>query len=137
MRACVCVSQIRLCLLVKDYIRAHIIAKKIDRAAITDKSLQTLKIKFYKLLIEYHTHENQTLDLCRRVHTLRRTIPRRWEAASAREAETGCGEGGGPQRWQRWQRWQAAGTPTFALRGVFALCCAAAGISWPSWRLRR
>mmetsp|Transcript_34941 Transcript_34941/g.43174 ORF Transcript_34941/g.43174 Transcript_34941/m.43174 type:complete len:478 (-) Transcript_34941:235-1668(-) len=56
-------EQVRLCLLVKDYIRANIIAKKVDRAKL--EQLEDAKITFYGHLIEYYTHMKDPLELAR------------------------------------------------------------------------
>mmetsp|Transcript_10939 Transcript_10939/g.12503 ORF Transcript_10939/g.12503 Transcript_10939/m.12503 type:complete len:478 (-) Transcript_10939:1149-2582(-) len=56
-------DQVRLCLLVKDYIRANIIAKKVDRAKL--EQLEDAKITFYGHLIEYYSHEKNPLELAR------------------------------------------------------------------------
>uniref|UniRef100_A0A7S2RMQ9 PCI domain-containing protein n=1 Tax=Mucochytrium quahogii TaxID=96639 RepID=A0A7S2RMQ9_9STRA len=58
-------EQIRLCLEKKDFIRAYIIAKKVNRKQLEEEELETLKIRFYRLLIQYHTHEKQPLELAR------------------------------------------------------------------------
>ena len=85
-------EQMRLCLLKKDYIRASIIAKKIDPKHLLDEvsveglylsitiscvgwmyssivfcvsfqDIQELKLKYYALMTEFHTYNNDTLAL--------------------------------------------------------------------------
>jgi 26S proteasome regulatory subunit N5 len=58
-------EQVRLTLAKKDYVRANILAKKILRRTLEEKDFQDCKLKFYHLMIEYDTHENNTLELCR------------------------------------------------------------------------
>ncbi|EEY63841.1 26S proteasome non-ATPase regulatory subunit 12, putative [Phytophthora infestans T30-4] len=58
-------EQVRLTLAKKDYVRANILAKKILRRTLEEKNFQECKLKFYHLMIEYDTHENNTLELCR------------------------------------------------------------------------
>ncbi|RLN53009.1 hypothetical protein BBJ29_003003 [Phytophthora kernoviae] len=58
-------EQVRLTLAKKDFVRANILAKKILRRTLEEKNFQECKLKFYHLMIEYDTHENNTLELCR------------------------------------------------------------------------
>lgn len=64
-KTCLILEQIRLCLLVKDYIRAQIISKKINRKFFDDDEVQQLKLKFYQLMIEIDQHNQKYLDICR------------------------------------------------------------------------
>jgi len=56
-------EQMRLCLENKDYIRAQIISNKINRKMLQDEDMQDLKLRFYNLLIQYHSHEGQFLEI--------------------------------------------------------------------------
>ncbi|KAE9341990.1 26S proteasome non-ATPase regulatory subunit 12 [Phytophthora fragariae] len=58
-------EQVRLTLAKKDFVRANILAKKILRRTLEEKDFQECKLKFYHLMIEYDTHENNTLELYR------------------------------------------------------------------------
>lgn len=58
-------EQVRLTLLKKDYIRSYILSKKILRRTLEEEGFESCKLKFYKLMIEYHVHENDTTELCR------------------------------------------------------------------------
>ena len=49
------VEQLRLCLAVSDYIRANMIANKVDRVKL--EAHEDLKVRFYRHLIEYYRHE--------------------------------------------------------------------------------
>eukprot|EP00591_Stephanopyxis_turris_P000414 CAMPEP_0195525192 /NCGR_PEP_ID=MMETSP0794_2-20130614/25494_1 /TAXON_ID=515487 /ORGANISM="Stephanopyxis turris, Strain CCMP 815" /LENGTH=484 /DNA_ID=CAMNT_0040655589 /DNA_START=107 /DNA_END=1561 /DNA_ORIENTATION=+ len=57
-------EQIRLCLVNKDFIRASIVAKKVDRKVIREEDFQTIKLKYYELMVEFYVHKNDTLKLC-------------------------------------------------------------------------
>ncbi|KAF1330820.1 26s proteasome non-atpase regulatory subunit 12, partial [Globisporangium splendens] len=58
-------EQVRLTLAKKDFVRAFILSKKILRRTLEEAGFQECKLKFYSLMIEYDTHENNTLELCR------------------------------------------------------------------------
>ncbi|OQR82158.1 26S proteasome non-ATPase regulatory subunit 12, partial [Thraustotheca clavata] len=58
-------EQVRLTLAKKDYVRAFILSKKILRRVLEEENFEAVKIKFYRLMIEYDTHENNPLELCR------------------------------------------------------------------------
>ncbi|EQC41159.1 hypothetical protein SDRG_01137 [Saprolegnia diclina VS20] len=58
-------EQVRLTLAKKDYVRAFILSKKILRRVLEEDKFEAVKIKFYHLMIEYDTHENNPLELCR------------------------------------------------------------------------
>mmetsp|Transcript_10211 Transcript_10211/g.20003 ORF Transcript_10211/g.20003 Transcript_10211/m.20003 type:complete len:467 (+) Transcript_10211:594-1994(+) len=58
-------EQVRLCLDKKDFVRALIIAKKVNRKTIEEGDLEDIKVRFYKLLIRYYSHEKDPLELAR------------------------------------------------------------------------
>uniref|UniRef100_A0AAV1UVZ1 PCI domain-containing protein n=1 Tax=Peronospora matthiolae TaxID=2874970 RepID=A0AAV1UVZ1_9STRA len=58
-------EQVRLTLAKKDFVRANILAKKILRRTLEEPGFEACKLKFYHLMIEYDTHENDTLELGR------------------------------------------------------------------------
>lgn len=58
-------EQIRLCMAKKDFIRAFIISKKVNRQQLDDLVLEDLKIRFFRLLIEYYSHEKDSLELAK------------------------------------------------------------------------
>eukprot|EP01112_Ceratiomyxa_fruticulosa_P021673 TRINITY_DN7706_c0_g6_i1.p1 TRINITY_DN7706_c0_g6~~TRINITY_DN7706_c0_g6_i1.p1 ORF type:complete len:425 (+),score=93.96 TRINITY_DN7706_c0_g6_i1:170-1444(+) len=58
-------EQVRLVLDNHDYIRAQIISNKISRKALTDESLQDLKLRFYSEMIRYYRHSNNFLEVTR------------------------------------------------------------------------
>eukprot|EP00750_Incisomonas_marina_P015413 INCI18235.1.p1 GENE.INCI18235.1~~INCI18235.1.p1 ORF type:complete len:491 (-),score=115.50 INCI18235.1:184-1656(-) len=57
-------EQVRLCLVNKDFIRASIVAKKVDRKVIRADDFQTIKLKYYDLMVKFYLHKNDTLQLC-------------------------------------------------------------------------
>jgi 26S proteasome regulatory subunit N5 len=58
-------EQTRLCLDCKDFIRAKIIANKVSLPALQKTEHQDLKIAYHRLLIRYHTHQKDFLEVCR------------------------------------------------------------------------
>jgi len=64
-------EQMRLCLAIKDFIRAQIISKKISTRFFENDKFQELKLKYYGYMIELGEHEADYLDICknyRQVH---------------------------------------------------------------------
>ncbi|CAM9289227.1 unnamed protein product [Scytosiphon promiscuus] len=76
-------EQIRLTLAKKDFVRALIQSRKINRKVLLDDDMQDIKVRFYKLMIEYDTHEKATFDLCQDYHSI-------YDTPSVRDGE---GEG--------------------------------------------
>ncbi|XP_043479621.1 26S proteasome non-ATPase regulatory subunit 12 [Leptopilina heterotoma] len=67
-KASLILEQMRLCLMKKDFIRTQIIAKKINIKFFEDENneeSQTLKLKYYDLMMELARHEGWHLELCR------------------------------------------------------------------------
>lgn len=58
-------EQVRLVLKKQDFVRGKIIANKVDKKAMEDPELEDLKIKYFELLITYHTHERDALELAK------------------------------------------------------------------------
>lgn len=58
-------EQMRLTLDAHDFVRAVIISRKITTRSLQDKEHQDLKIRYYNLLIRYHTHKKDYLEICR------------------------------------------------------------------------
>jgi len=59
-------EQIRYCLAIKDFIRAHIISKKISKKFFDgEEDVQQLKLKYYQLMIEIDQHNAKYLDICK------------------------------------------------------------------------
>ncbi|CAL8141397.1 unnamed protein product [Orchesella dallaii] len=60
-------EQMRLCLAKQDYIRTQIISKKINVKFFdsSEQEIQSLKSKFYKLMIQLDQHDGNFLSICR------------------------------------------------------------------------
>jgi len=63
-------EQVRLCLDTKDYMRAWILAKKINLKHLEDASLDDIKVRYYKLVIRYHMHSKDSFELFRAYQAL-------------------------------------------------------------------
>lgn len=66
-------EQIRLCILKKDMVRAHIVSKKVTRSSLEENEHQDLKLRFYKLMIEYHLAEKDAFELAQDFHNIYQT----------------------------------------------------------------
>ncbi|XP_076634658.1 regulatory particle non-ATPase 5 [Colletes latitarsis] len=68
-KASLILEQMRLCLAKQDFMRTQIIAKKINVKFFKDENdkeeAQTLKLKYYDLMMELARHEGWHLELCR------------------------------------------------------------------------
>lgn len=67
-KASLILEQMRLCLAKRDFMRTQIIAKKINVKFFNDENdeeTQTLKLKYYDLMMELARHEGWHLELCR------------------------------------------------------------------------
>jgi 26S proteasome regulatory subunit N5 len=64
-KAAFLLDQMRLCLAKKDYVRAEIVANKINTKTLNDEKFQDLKLKHYSQMIEYHMQYNHYLDICK------------------------------------------------------------------------
>ena len=58
-------EQVRLCLAKRDYVRAFILSKKVNRKVLDEPNLEEHKIRFYRLLIKYFTHEEDAFELAK------------------------------------------------------------------------
>jgi 26S proteasome regulatory subunit N5 len=63
-------EQMRLVLDNNDFVRAQLISKKITTRSLSDASHQDLKVRYYKLMIRYYTHEQNYLEICRCWHAI-------------------------------------------------------------------
>lgn len=85
-------EQIRLCLAKKDYVRAEIVANKVNTKTLAEKEYQDLKLKFYNLMIEYHSHFDNYLDICKAYREILHTPSvqedrKQWEQALVRTTQ--------------------------------------------------
>ena len=58
-------EQVRLCLAVEDYIRAHIQIKKIQPKVFADVELDDLKLRYYGMIVRYHVHSANWMEVFR------------------------------------------------------------------------
>ena len=56
-------EQMRLTLAKGDDVRAYILSKKVQRKTLGEDDYQDLKVRFYRLMIEYHTREREPFEL--------------------------------------------------------------------------
>merc|ERR1711871_410932 len=66
-------EQIRLTLAKKDWVRAYITAKKVNRKHLAEDDMQDLKLRFFGLLIEYHIQEKDAFELAQDFHAIYQT----------------------------------------------------------------
>lgn len=86
-------EQIRLTLAKKDFIRTYIIAKKVTKKLLEgeDPALQALKLKFYRLMIEYHSlAEKEAFEIAQHYHSIYNTPVVRAEESEWRAALSAC-----------------------------------------------
>ena len=84
-------EQMRLTLLKRDYVRAYIVSNKVKRSMLDEEGMSELKIKFYVLLSQYHSHERDALELAKCFHAIYAT------ASAAAAAST---DGGDDTKWK-------------------------------------
>lgn len=82
-------EQIRLCLAKRDYVRTEIIAKKIDVKMLKEKEYVEEKLRYYRLMIQYHLHFGQYYPIAQAYHAIYNT-----------PAQAGAGAGGEGQKGQ-------------------------------------
>ncbi|KAJ1986742.1 proteasome regulatory particle subunit [Dimargaris cristalligena] len=58
-------EQVRLCLAKKDYIRAGIISRKVSTKFFSEPEQQDLKLRYYRLMIEIASHDEDFLAVCK------------------------------------------------------------------------
>ena len=63
-------EQMRLTLLKRDYVRAHIVSNKVKRAVLDEGGMAELKVKFYGLLTDYYRHEREAFELAKCYHAI-------------------------------------------------------------------
>lgn len=63
-------EQMRLTLLRRDYVRAHIVSDKVKRAVLDEGGMAELRVKFYGLLADYHMHEREAFELAKCYHAI-------------------------------------------------------------------
>ncbi|KYR01580.1 26S proteasome non-ATPase regulatory subunit 12 [Tieghemostelium lacteum] len=59
------IDQMRICMNNKDFIRAQLIANKVNRKTLGEEDMGDLKIQFYEQLIRYYTNSSDYLEITR------------------------------------------------------------------------
>jgi len=67
-------EQIRLTLEKKDYVRAHIVANKVNRKVLGEEGMEDEKVRFFTLMLEYHQHQEDAFELAKDYHQIYSTI---------------------------------------------------------------
>jgi len=83
-------EQIRLNLLRKDFIRALIQSRKMNRKIIEDSEFEGVKICFYRMMIEYHTQERDAWEISLCYFKLYEVAERQGNQEDAVDALQGC-----------------------------------------------
>eukprot|EP00557_Chaetoceros_sp_GSL56_P013635 CAMPEP_0176478302 /NCGR_PEP_ID=MMETSP0200_2-20121128/1113_1 /TAXON_ID=947934 /ORGANISM="Chaetoceros sp., Strain GSL56" /LENGTH=459 /DNA_ID=CAMNT_0017874229 /DNA_START=84 /DNA_END=1463 /DNA_ORIENTATION=+ len=63
-------EQMRLTLAKNDYVRAAIVGNKINRKALLEEGMEDYKIRFFTLMIQYHSHEKDSFELAKDYHSI-------------------------------------------------------------------
>jgi 26S proteasome regulatory subunit N5 len=79
-------DQVRLMLAKGDRVRAYILSKKVQRKTLEEDDLQDLKVRFYKLMSEYHVLEDAPFDLAQNFWSIFNTKTVQDDEASWRDA---------------------------------------------------
>ena len=79
-------EQMRLTLGKKDYVRAAIVAGKINKKAINEEGMEDHKIKYCTLMTEYHRHEKDAFELAKDCHSIYSTSIVQADESQWREA---------------------------------------------------
>ena len=58
-------EQVRLCLDTDEFVRAQIMARKINIKVFKSDEIEDLKLRFYKLIVRYHLHEHTWMEIFR------------------------------------------------------------------------
>jgi len=66
-------EQLRLTLAKADYVRAVINSRKINRKILEEEGMEEIKVRFYRLMIQYDMHENQPFELSQHYHAIYNT----------------------------------------------------------------
>ena len=79
-------DQVRLMIAKGDRVRAYILSKKVQRKVLDEEDLQDLKVRFYKLMSEYHVLEDAPYDLAQNFWAIFNTKTVQEDDASWRDA---------------------------------------------------
>jgi len=79
-------EQFRLCIAKLDYIRAEIVAKKINAKTLAKEDMQPLKLRYYDLMVQYDLHSGRYFEVCHSYREIYNTPivqaePAQWQPA--------------------------------------------------------
>lgn len=57
--------QVRLCLDTQEFVRANIMSKKINTKVFKDTEIEDLKLRFYTMIVRYHTDSHNWMEIFR------------------------------------------------------------------------
>lgn len=84
-------DQIRLNLLVKDYIRTTIHSRKVNLKTIEEEGFESIKVRFYTMMVELHTIQKDPWEACQAYYKIAETVlkdPADIEADTARRSRS-------------------------------------------------
>lgn len=76
-------EQLRLLLSLKDYVRFHIISKKVNKKILDEKGMEENKIRFLKYMIEYHDHGKDYMEVALSYKTMAEVMGQTMEGINA------------------------------------------------------
>eukprot|EP00596_Hydrurales_sp_CCMP1899_P003999 CAMPEP_0119033624 /NCGR_PEP_ID=MMETSP1177-20130426/675_1 /TAXON_ID=2985 /ORGANISM="Ochromonas sp, Strain CCMP1899" /LENGTH=444 /DNA_ID=CAMNT_0006990509 /DNA_START=103 /DNA_END=1434 /DNA_ORIENTATION=+ len=79
-------QQIRLNLLKKDYVRALIQSRKMNRKVLEEEGMDEIKIKYYTMMVEYHTIQKESWDICQSYYKIYDTASTREDPVALQDA---------------------------------------------------
>ena len=83
-------EQIRLNLLKKDFVRALIQSRKMNRKVIEEAGFEQVKVSFYTMLIEYYTNEKDTWEICQCYYKIYDTSITKADPSALQQALESC-----------------------------------------------
>jgi len=63
-------EQMRLTMAKRDFVRAAVVASKINKKTLAEENMEEYKVRFYDLMTIYHRHEKDAFDLARDYHSM-------------------------------------------------------------------
>ena len=78
-------EQLRLLLLLKDYIRFQIISKKVNMKILDEAGMQENKVRFLNFMIEYYEHQKSYMEVALSYKTISEVLVQTMEGVRARQ----------------------------------------------------
>eukprot|EP00936_MAST-01D_sp_MAST-1D-sp1_P000153 g153.t1 len=88
-------EQVRLLLIKKDFVRAFIVSKKVQRKGLEEPGFEVVKVKFYQLMVQYHMYEKQVFELFQCHNAIYNTREARPEAGADEDGDAAMGDADG------------------------------------------